>query len=62
VLAAIQELGYRPNKHAQLLKLGDNPAKESLGMVAGGQSFNVLERPFYNIILAGLFEKAHRLE
>lgn len=61
VLAAIQELGYRPNKHAQRLKLGDTPAKESLGIVAGGQSFNVLERPYYNIILAGLFEEAHRL-
>lgn len=61
VLAAIQELGYRPNKHAQRLKLGNAPAKECLGIVAGGQSFNVLERPYYNIILAGLFEEAHRL-
>jgi len=61
VLAAIQELGYRPNKHAQRLKLGDSSAKESLGIIAGGQSFNVLERPYYNIILAGLFEEAHRL-
>jgi len=61
VLTAIQELGYRPNKHAQRLKLGDNIAKEALGIVAGGQSFNVLERPYYNIILAGLFEEAHRL-
>jgi DNA-binding LacI/PurR family transcriptional regulator len=61
VLAAIQELGYRPNKHAQRLKLGDSSTKESLGIVAGGQSFNVLERPYYNIILAGLFEEAHRL-
>jgi len=61
VLAAIQELGYRPNKHAQRLKLGNNPAQGSLGIVAGGQSFNVLERPYYNIILAGLFDEAHRL-
>ncbi len=61
VLAAIQALGYHPNRHAQRLKLGDNPARESLGIVAGGQSFNVLERPYYNIILAGLFEEAHRL-
>ncbi|MBN2001930.1 MAG: LacI family DNA-binding transcriptional regulator [Anaerolineae bacterium] len=61
VLAAIRELGYRPNKHAQRLKLGDNPARETLGIIAGGQSFNVLERPYYNIILAGLFEEAHRL-
>jgi DNA-binding LacI/PurR family transcriptional regulator len=61
VLAAIQELGYRPNIHAQRLKFGGTPARESLGIVAGGQSFNVLERPYYNIILAGLFEEAHRL-
>jgi DNA-binding LacI/PurR family transcriptional regulator len=61
VLAAIQELGYRPNKHAQRLKLGGSSAKESLGIVTGGQSFNVLERPYYNVILAGLFDEAHRL-
>lgn len=61
VLSAIQELGYRPNKHAQRLKLGDAHASESLGIVAGGQSFNVLERPFYNLIISGLFEEAHRL-
>ena len=61
VLAAIQELGYRPNKHAQRLKLGGASAQKTLGIVAGGQSFNVLERSYYNIILAGLFEEAHRL-
>ncbi len=61
VLEAIQELGYRPNKNAQRLKLGSASARKSLGIVAGGQSFNVLDRPYYNIILAGLFEEAHRL-
>lgn len=61
VLEAIKELEYRPNKHAQRLKLGGAPAKESLGIIAGGKSFNVLERPYYNIIMAGLFEEAHRL-
>lgn len=61
VLAAIEELGYRPNKYAQRLKLGQSSAKESLGIIAGGQSFNVLERPYYNTILAGLFDEAHRL-
>jgi DNA-binding LacI/PurR family transcriptional regulator len=61
VLAAIQELGYRPNKYAQRLKSGGTLARESLGIVAGGQSFNVLERPYYTTILAGLFEEAHRL-
>ncbi len=61
VLTAIQELGYRPNKHAQSLKLGEDSAKQCLGIIAGGHSFNVLERPYYNIILSGLFEEAHRL-
>jgi|WetSurSiteA1Bulk_404760.scaffolds.fasta_scaffold12665_2 DNA-binding LacI/PurR family transcriptional regulator len=61
VLVAIQELGYRPNKHAQRLKLGGASAQKSLGIVAGGHSFNVLERPYYNIILGGLFDEAHRL-
>jgi len=61
VLSAIQELGYRPNKNAQRLKLGQTHASESLGIVAGGQSFNVLERPYYNMIMSGLFEEAHRL-
>ena len=60
VLAVIQELGYRPNKHAQRLKLGGKSAQKTLGIVAGGQSFDVWERPYYNIILAGLFEEAHR--
>jgi DNA-binding LacI/PurR family transcriptional regulator len=61
VLGAIHELEYRPNKHAQRLKRGGSPAYKSLGIVAGGQYFNVLERPYYNVILAGLFEEAHRL-
>jgi DNA-binding LacI/PurR family transcriptional regulator len=61
VLAAIQELEYHPNKYAQRLKRGAKGARKSLGIIAGGQSFNVLERPYYNIILAGLFEEAHRL-
>ncbi|MCA9956365.1 MAG: LacI family DNA-binding transcriptional regulator [Ardenticatenaceae bacterium] len=61
VLAAIDELGYRPNKHAQRLKLGDSTAKESLGIIAGGHSYNVLDRPYYNTIIAGLFDEVHRL-
>lgn len=61
VLNAIQELGYRPNKYAQRLKMGEAQARGALGIVAGGKSFNVLERPYYNIIMAGLFEEAHRL-
>lgn len=61
VLNAIKELDYQPNKYAQLLKLGDTKAKKCLGIIAGGKSFNVLERPYYNIILAGLFDEAHKI-
>ena len=61
VLAAIRDLGYQPNKNAQRLKLGSEQAGSSLGIIAGGESFNVLERPYYDTILAGLFEEAHRL-
>ncbi len=61
VLSAIHETGYRPNKHAQRLKMGDAQTSRALGIIAGGQSFNVLERPYYNIIIAGLFEEAHKL-
>ncbi len=61
VLAAIRDLGYHPNKHAQQLKLGNSSARKSLGIIAGGQSFNVLERSYYNTILSGLFDEAHKL-
>jgi LacI family transcriptional regulator len=59
VLNAIQELGYRPNKHAQNLKLGADAAQNSIGIIAGGTSYNLLERPYYSVILAGLFDKAN---
>lgn len=61
VLEAIEKLGYHPNKNAQRLKLGASSARRCLGIVAGGQSFNVLERSYYNSILSGLFEEAHRM-
>jgi DNA-binding LacI/PurR family transcriptional regulator len=61
VLKAIKELDYQPNKYAQRLKLGDAEAKKCLGIIAGGKSYNVLERPYYNIILAGLFDEAHQM-
>lgn len=61
VLNAIQELGYRPNKHAQQLKLGADAAQNSIGIIAGGTSYNLLERPYYSVILAGLFDKAGQL-
>jgi DNA-binding LacI/PurR family transcriptional regulator len=61
VLSAIQELGYRPNKYAQRLKLGADAARNSIGIVAGGKSHNLLERPYYSVVLAGLFDAAHQL-
>lgn len=59
VLEAIQELDYRPNEHAQRLILGSDAARNSIGIITGGQGFNVLQRPYYNDILAGLFDTAH---
>jgi DNA-binding LacI/PurR family transcriptional regulator len=62
VLMAIQELGYRPNKHAQRLKLGSNAAQNSIGVIAGGKGYNLLERSYYSVILAGLFDTAYQLD
>ncbi len=61
VLKAIEELGYRPNQHAQRLKLGADVAQNSIGIVAGGKGFDLLERPYYTVILAGLFDGAHQM-
>ncbi len=61
VLNAIQELGYRPNKYAQGLKLGADAAQNSIGVIAGGEGVNLIERPYYSAILANLFDRAHQL-
>ncbi len=61
VLNAIEELGYRPNKYAQRLKLGADAARNSIGIVAGGKGSNLLERPYYTVILANLFDRANAL-
>ena len=61
VLKAIDDLGYRPNQHAQRLKLGMGAALNSIGIVAGGKGFDLLERPYYTVILAGLFDGAHQM-
>jgi DNA-binding LacI/PurR family transcriptional regulator len=61
VLDSIQELGYRPNLHAQQLKLGANAAENSIGIIAGGMGSNILERPYYSAILAGLYDRAFQL-
>jgi len=61
VMQAIQELGYRPNKYAQRLKQGSDAVKNTIGIVTGGQSYNMLKRPYYNLVMAGLYDSAHQL-
>ncbi len=60
VLEAIKDLGYRPNEHAQRLKQGNDVAQNSIGIITGGSGFNVLERPYYNIILSSLYDYAYQ--
>lgn len=62
VLAAIQDLGYRPNEYAQRLKQGSDAARNSIGIVTGGTGYNLLERPYYNIVLSGLYDSAYQLK
>ncbi len=59
VLKAIEELGYRPNKHAQRLmrKQGDSIADKQLGLVLTDPS--IWRRPYYGSILAGIHKTAH---
>ncbi len=61
VLEAIQVLGYRPNQHAQQLKLGASAAENSIGIIAGGKGANLLERPYYSAVVASLFDRAYQL-
>jgi LacI family transcriptional regulator len=61
VLNAIEELGYRPNEHAQRLRMGTKASKDAIGIVIGGKSYNFIERPYYNRILAGLYDSAFQL-
>lgn len=61
VLTAIKDLGYRPNEHAQRLKQGSEAARNSIGIVTGGTGYNLLERPYYNIVLSGLYDNAYQL-
>ena len=60
VLAAINELEYRPNEFAQRLKQGSDVAQNAIGIVTGGKGFNLIERPYYNIILSGLYDYAYQ--
>ena len=62
VLEAIQQLGYRTNKHAQRLRVGNHLARNSIGIIIGGKGYNVLERSYYSTMLARLFDSAHHLK
>jgi len=59
VLKAIEELGYRPNKHAQRLmrEQGDSVADKQFGLVLTDPS--MFRRPYYGNILAGIHRTAH---
>jgi LacI family transcriptional regulator len=58
VLAAIKELGYRPNKHAQLLSSTDDTiAEKYIGIILAGNY--MFKRPYYGSILASIHEHAH---
>ncbi|GIV77922.1 MAG: LacI family transcriptional regulator [Litorilinea sp.] len=60
VLKAIEELGYRPNRHAQFLtrakEQSDAPVQD-FGLVLG-RSSAMLARPYYGEVLAGLYDEA----
>ena len=58
VLEAIEELDYRPNRHAQMLIQEQSAAKgtKGLGVVIG--SSTLFKRPYYGTILAGIHEEA----
>lgn len=59
ILQAIDELGYRPNKFAQGLMRGksDSIATRQIGIVLN--SADVLLRPYYAEIIAGIHAAAH---
>ena len=59
VLRAIEELGYRPNEHAQRLKQGQDFASNSIGILTGGEGYDIMERPYYNILLSELYQQAY---
>jgi LacI family transcriptional regulator len=59
VLKAIEELGYRPNKHAQMLmRQQENSVSEKyFGIVLADVA--MFRRPYYGSILASIHEYAH---
>lgn len=60
VLDAINELEYRPNEFAQRLKQGSDAVENTIGIVTGGKGYNLIERPYYNLILSGLYDYAYQ--
>jgi DNA-binding LacI/PurR family transcriptional regulator len=60
VLAVIEDLGYRPNRFAQGLKLREGQqARGQIGIIMGGNS-EILKRPYFAAVLAGIYREAHR--
>ncbi|MBE2224625.1 MAG: LacI family DNA-binding transcriptional regulator [Anaerolineae bacterium] len=59
VLKAIEELGYRPNKHAQRLmrEQGDSVVDKQFGLILTDPM--MLRRPYYGSILSGIHKTAH---
>jgi LacI family transcriptional regulator len=58
VLAAIKTLGYRPNKHAQMLSATeDRFAEKYIGIILSNNL--MFKRPYYGTILASMHEYAH---
>jgi len=58
VLEAIRDLGYRPNKHAQMLSGSDAlVAEKSLGIILA--SDHMFKRPYYGSLLASMHEYVH---
>jgi LacI family transcriptional regulator len=58
VLAAIKVLGYRPNKHAQMLSATEDTfAEKYIGIILSANF--MFKRPYYGSILASMHEYAH---
>src|SRR5262245_8237629 len=61
VLAAIRDLGYHPNKHAQMLSSnGDTVTNKYIGIVLAEDY--MFKRPYYGSILASIHEHAHDID
>lgn len=64
VLRSIDELDYRPNKHARLLTRSQSESElavRQFGVIMGSAQ-TMFTRPFYGAILSGIYAEAHRLQ